>query len=140
MHFRKYRNKEKQPSSFQIQNKDLSKKLISSLLLENITEIQNIFSDTPDLVVRNFVIKQTNSHAALVYLSGLTNTKTINNHILSPLLFEADKEEKDFGVQVSVGDVKEKNMWQEIESEILQGNSVLFIDKENKASIFKTAS
>jgi spore germination protein len=136
--FQKYHNKKKQPSSFQIQNNDLSIKLISPLLLENIAEIQNIFSETPDLVVKNFVIKQTNSPAALVYLSGLTDTKTINNHILSPLLFEADKEEKDFEVQVSVGDVKEKKTWQEIESAILQGNSVLFIDKENKASIFDT--
>ncbi|MEH6994022.1 spore germination protein [Neobacillus drentensis] len=136
--FQKYHNKKKQPSSFQIQNNELSIKLISPLLLENIAEIQKIFSETPDLVVKNFVIKQTNSPAALVYLSGLTDTKTINNHILSPLLFEEDKEKEDFEVQVSVGDVKEKNTWQEIESAILQGNSVLFIDKENKASIFDT--
>ena len=136
--FRKYRVKKKHQSSFRIENNDFSKKIISSLLLENIAEIQNLFSETPDLVVKNFVIKQTNSPAALVYLSGLTDTKTINNHILSPLLFEADKEKKDFEVQVSVGDVKEKNTWQEIESAILQGNSVLFIDKENKASIFDT--
>ncbi|WHZ04103.1 spore germination protein [Neobacillus sp. YX16] len=136
--FQKYHNKKKQPSSFQIQDNEPPIKLISPVLLENIAEIQNIFSETPDLVVKNFVIKQTNSPAALVYLSGLTDTKTINNHILSPLLFEADKEEKDFEVRVSVGDVKEKNMWQEIENAILQGNSVLFIDKENKASIFDT--
>lgn len=136
--FRKYRGKKKQQSSVQIENIDLSKKPIDSLLLENIAEIQNIFSETPDLVIKNFVIKQTKSPAALVYLSGLTDTKTINNHVLSPLLFEADKEEKDFEVQVSVGNVKEKNTWKEIESAILQGNSVLFIDKKNKAFIFDT--
>lgn len=136
--FRKYHNKKKQHSSFQIQNNDISKKLISSLLLENIAEIQNIFSDTPDLVVKNIVIKQTKCPAALVYLSGLTDTKTINNHILSPLLFGAEKEEKDFEVQVSVGNVKEKNTWQEIENAILQGNSVLFMDNQNKAFIFDT--
>jgi spore germination protein len=136
--FRKYRNKKKQPISLKKKNIESSKKIISSLVLENIAEIQNIFSETPDLVVKNFVIKQTSSSAALIYLSGLTDTKTINNHILRPLLFEADKEEKDFEVHVSVGDVKEKNTWQEIENAILQGNSVLFIEGRNKSFIFDT--
>ncbi|WP_179602475.1 spore germination protein [Neobacillus driksii] len=136
--FRKYHNKKKQQSSFHIQNNDLSEKLISSQLLENIAEIQNIFSETPDLVVKNIVIKQTKCPAALVYLSGLTDTKTINNHVLNPLLFEVEKEQKDFDAQVSLGDVKENNTWQKIESAILAGNSVLFIDKRNKAFIFNT--
>jgi spore germination protein len=136
--FRNYHNKKKQQSSLQIQNNELSKKLISSLLLENIAEIQNIFRETPDLVVKNIVIKQTKCPAALVYLSGLTDTKTINNHVLTPLLFEADKEQKDFEVQISLGDVKENNTWQKIESAILAGNSVLFMDKRNKAFIFNT--
>jgi spore germination protein len=136
--FRKYRNKTKQPTSTQIQNDDPAKKLISPLLLENMAEIQKTFNVSPDLVVKNFVIKQTKCPAALVYLSGLTDTKTIHNHVLSPLLFEANKEEQDFEVQVSIGGVKEKNSWQEIENAILQGNSVLFIDKHNKVFIFDT--
>jgi spore germination protein len=139
MHFfRKYRNKQKQQSSFQMQNNDLTKKPISPLLLENIAEIQKSFSETPDLVVKNFIIKQTKCPAALVYLSGLTDTKTVNNHVLSPLLFEANKEEQDFDAQVSLGQVIEKSIWQEIENAILQGNSVLFIDQRNIAFIFDT--
>lgn len=136
--FRKYSNKKSKQSLFQIQNNDLAKELISPLLLENIAEIQKIFSETPDLIVKNFVIKQTKCQASLVYLSGLTDTKTIHNHVLSPLLFEANKEDKDFKIHVSIGGVKENNSWQDIESAILQGNSVLFIDKQNKASIFDT--
>lgn len=136
--FRKYRSKKKRQSPFHLQPEDLTKKLISSVLLENIAEIQDIFSETPDLVVKNFVIKQTKCPAALVYLSGLSDTKSINNHVLSPLLFEASKEENDFEVQVSIGHVTEKNTWQEIESAILQGNSVLFIEKQYKAFIFDT--
>ena len=92
--FRKYRNKKKQQTPFQIENNDITKNLISPLLLENMAEIQRIFSETPDLVVKNFVIKQTKSQASLVYLSGLSDTKTIHNHVLSPLLFEADRGER----------------------------------------------
>lgn len=136
--FRKYPNKKRQQSSFQIEKNDISKKLINSYLLENMAVIQNIFSETPDLVVKNFVIKQTKCPAALVYLSGLTDTKTIHNHVLSPLLFEANKEDKDFEIQVSIGGVKENNSWQDIENAILQGNSVLFIDKRNNAFIYDT--
>ncbi len=58
--------------------------------------------------------------------------------MLNPLLFKADKEDNDFDVKVSLGHIKETNTWQEIESAILQGNSVLFIDKRNKAYIFDT--
>ncbi|MEC1522358.1 spore germination protein [Neobacillus niacini] len=121
-----------------MQNNDLTEKVISPLLLENLAEIQKIFSETTDLIVKNFVIKQTKCPAALVYLSGLTDTKTVNNHVLRPLLFEANKEEQDFEVQVSLGLVKENSTWQEIENAILQGNSVLFIDQRHIAFIFDT--
>ncbi|WHY01620.1 spore germination protein [Neobacillus sp. DY30] len=136
--FRKYRNKKAQQSSFKIQHNNPAKERISPLLLENVAEIQKIFSDTPDLVVKKIVIKQTKCPAVLVYLSGLTDTKTIHNHVLSPLIFEANQEDQDFEVQVSLGQVKEKDTWQDIENAILQGNSVLFIDKRNKAFIYDT--
>ena len=85
--FRRY---SKKPSSSQQLNNNLHQNQISSELADNIAEIRSIFSDTPDLIVRNLVIKQTEARAALVYLSGVTDSKTIYSHVLNPLLFEGE--------------------------------------------------
>ena len=97
-----------------------------------------MFTDTPDLIVKQFVIKQTTSSAALVYLSGLTDKTAINNNVLNPLLFKADQDDNYFDIKVSLGLVKETNTWKKIESAILQGNSVLFVDGRFEAYIFDT--
>lgn len=110
--------------------------MISSVLMDNITEIQSIFTDTPDLVVRHFVIKQIQSQAALVYLSGITDSKTIYNHVLNPLLFEDGSAIN--GADVSIGHVKKTNQWLQIESAILNGECVLFVDTLTEAFIYET--
>ncbi|MCS0674518.1 spore germination protein [Cytobacillus firmus] len=114
--------------------------LISSDLMANIEEIKSIFCDTPDLVVRNFVITQSNRQAALVYLSGITDSQMINNHVLKPLLFENDKDNSETELKVSLGHIKETNKWQQIESAILNGECVLFVDKRTEAFIYYTSS
>ncbi|MBX9975144.1 spore germination protein [Cytobacillus firmus] len=134
---RKYK---KQRSSSQQHNHNIHQKLISSELMANIAEIQSIFCETPDLVVRNFVIKQSNRQAALVYLSGITDSQTIYNHVLKPLLFENAKDNSETDLRVSLGHIKETNAWQQIESAILSGECVLFVDKRTEAFIYFTSS
>ncbi|EKN69130.1 spore germination protein [Neobacillus bataviensis LMG 21833] len=125
--FQKYTREKKHQPLLQKQQKILSQKLISAELMENLAVIQDIFSDTPDLVIKNFLIKQTMNQASLVYLNGLSDKETINNDVLKPLLFEADLD-KDFDVKVSLGSIKESNIWSVLEDTILEGCSVLFID------------
>ncbi|WP_045522448.1 spore germination protein [Neobacillus niacini] len=136
--FRRYKKEKKNQLSIPKQQNMPSQNLISSEIVENIAEIQDIFSDTPDLVVKNFVIKQINRPATLVYLSGLTDKNAINNDVLKPLLFEVDKENADLEVKVALGQIKETNTWKNIEDAILQGNSVLFIDGRTVAYQFDT--
>ncbi|MGG3471024.1 spore germination protein [Neobacillus pocheonensis] len=132
--FRKYNREKKNKHTSQNQSSNiLRSQLLSSVLFENISEIQSIFSQAPDLVVKNFVIKQTQSQASLVYLSGLTDKAAIQNHVLNPLLFEANKKFKDFDVQVSLGRVEQVTTWGDIESAILEGTSILFIEGRTKA-------
>lgn len=107
-------------------------------LKDNIKEIQSIFCDTPDLIVRYLIIKQTQSQAALVYLSGITDSKTIFNHVLSPLLFENGNENKENDLKVSLGHIKETDTWSQIESAILNGECVLFVDERTEAYIYDT--
>ncbi|AST90144.1 MULTISPECIES: spore germination protein [Sutcliffiella] len=134
--FRKY--KKMQNSSQQTNNNSQTQKSISSELMDNVTEIKSIFSDTPDLVIRHIVIKQTDSKAALIYLSGITDSQTIYNHVLSPLLFEENKENNEADLKVSLGHIKEVTKWQEIETAILNGECVLFVDEYSEAFIFGT--
>ena len=44
--------------------------LISIHLLDNLTYLHDQFTNTPDLIVSQFTIKQTGELAALVYLDG----------------------------------------------------------------------
>jgi hypothetical protein len=59
---------------------------ISASLAQNITFLHSQFSQTPDLVVRHFVIKQSGDQAALVYLCGLIdkNAKSVNLTLTIP--------------------------------------------------------
>ncbi|AZV41480.1 spore germination protein [Peribacillus asahii] len=81
------------------------------------------------------MLKQTQSQAALVYLSGITDSTTIFNHVLNPLLFEDSKNNSESDLRVSLGHIKETNMWPQIENAILNGECVLFVDKRTEAYI-----
>lgn len=135
--FRRYNKK---PSSSEQLNPTLPQGLISSELTNNIAAIKAIFSDTPDLTVRNLVIKQIQSQAALIYLSGITDSKTVFIHVLNPLLFEDCKDHSEADLKVSLGQIKETNTWSQIESAILNGECVLFVDKRSEAFIYDTAN
>jgi spore germination protein len=133
--FRRYNKK---PRSSQQLNNIPHQGPISSELMDNIAEIRSIFGDTPDLIVRYLVIKQTQSQAALIYLSGITDSKTIFNHVLNPLLFEDGKNNRESDLKVSLGHIKETSTWPQIESAILNGECVLLVDKRTEAYIYDT--
>jgi spore germination protein len=111
---------------------------INSDLNNNIAKIKSMFSDTPDLIVRYLVIKQTHSQAALIYLNGITDTKAVNNHVLHPLIFEDGLDYRQADIRISLGHIEETKMWSKIESAILNGQCVLFVDKQSEAYIYDT--
>lgn len=136
--FKKYKKEIRRQNPAPIETSIPQKELISLKLLDNIAEIQTIFSKTPDLVVKNIVIKQTKVPASLVYLSELTDHSTLNDHVLKPLIFHFDAEPQDSVPQVSIGQMKEVNAWSQIKDGILQGKSVLFVDQSQVAIILDT--
>ncbi len=133
-----FRWNNKKPSSSQQLQQNLHQGKISSRLSDNIAEIHSIFSDAPDLIVRELIIKQSQSQAALVYLSGVTDSRTIFNHVLNPLIFEDGKGNSEEDIRVSLGHIQETNTWPQIENAILEGECVLFIDKQTDAYIYDT--
>ncbi|MEK8128812.1 spore germination protein [Paenibacillus filicis] len=106
---------------------------LSESLQQNLAELNRLFSLTPDLIIRQFTIKQSRDPAALVYLDGLTDKNAINNNVLRPLQYEEQSGEENGEFKVSVGQVQSLQTWQQIESCIFQGCSVLFIDGRMEA-------
>ena len=107
-------------NSLRVENQSLQMAPISSDLSDNISYLWTIFTLTPDLIIREFIIKQTGSHAALVYLDGLTDKNSINNNILLPLMYQTSIGEDGIPT-VAVGHASSASSWVEIEKAILQG-------------------
>ena len=130
----KYRDN---PKSFSIrdnthfQKKNIEDSLLGADLSKNIADIQNIFRQAPDLVIRRFQIKADGLEAALVYLSGLTDKELIQNHVLSPLMnsdFDTNTE-----LPIPLGQIKIINTLSQIENAIFGGDSVLLIHSRTTA-------
>ncbi|MFC5451028.1 spore germination protein [Paenibacillus aestuarii] len=111
---------------------------ISTSLVQNITYLHSQFSQTPDLVVRHFLIMQSGEQAALVYLSGLVDKNAINNNVLRPLQFEKGYSSALDNITVNIGEVQSLYTWPHVENAILQGSSVLFVNGRTEASALGT--
>ncbi|MGE6345844.1 spore germination protein [Bacillus mycoides] len=113
------------------QKQNIEGALLEANLSKNIAEIQNIFRQSPDLVIRRFQMTADGLEAALVYLSGLTDKELIQNHVLSPLMnsdFDTNTE-----LPIPLGQIKIINTWSQIENAILGGDSVLLIHSRTTA-------
>ncbi|MDF2714542.1 MAG: spore germination protein [Paenibacillus sp.] len=108
---------------------------VSEHMQENVYHMKFLFSQTPDLIMRQFVIKQTGDRATLVYLDGLVDKNSINNNVLRPLQYETGTGED---VTVTVGCVEALTDWPDIENAIFQGCSVLFVNGRKEALLFDT--
>ncbi|MBB6636153.1 spore germination protein [Cohnella thailandensis] len=95
-----------------------------------------LFTDTPDLNVRPLTIRATGRRAALVYLEGLTDKNSINNDILKPLL--QNVEDGCETTSVTVGRLNRMRRWIDIQSAVLQGSSILFVDGAADAQVHGT--
>ncbi|MFD1954508.1 spore germination protein [Paenibacillus thailandensis] len=109
---------------------------ITSSLEECLTAIGRMFTDTPDLIIRRLVIKQTGEQAAIVYLEDLTDRLALNQHVLAPLQLEAGNPNGDF--VTTVGYVKPHTEWNYIKQSIMLGDSVLFIEGRGEAYLLDT--
>lgn len=125
----------KSPIQQQIQQQP-QPNLISGNLSQNVLIIRDIFRDTPDLIVRHLIIKQTGQRAALVYLEGLTDKNSITNNVLDPLQLQTGSSTSD--LPVTVGSVTEITGINDIEHAILHGLSVLIINESTVAYSYDT--
>ncbi len=113
--------------STQDQADDVLNSTVSSSISTNLEQLSKLFSGIPELVIRNFPLKN-GQEAALVYMEGLVDKTVINTDVLRPLLFQEWNEQEFWKSSVSIGKIKKVEKWIEIEQAILHGKSILFID------------
>lgn len=102
---------------------------IASSLSINLQQLAILFSGIPELITRTFSLK-TGEEAALVYIDGLVDKTAINMDIIRPLLFQEWNEKDFWDSSVSIGQIKKIEKWSEIENALLNGKSILMIDKQ----------
>lgn len=102
---------------------------ISENLAINLNILKQLFSHTPDLVIRHIQLKTGNT-ALLVYLDGLIDKVAIENHVLHPLIHELNSI-NNIESSITIGKIETLTLWLDIEQSIFEGNSILFINEQS---------
>ncbi|MGZ4105886.1 MAG: spore germination protein [Tumebacillaceae bacterium] len=110
---------------------------INGDLTATLAQLLQLFTDAPDLVMREFQLHITGTRAVLVYLEGLTDHNAINNNVLKPLMHDATDVTR-VDLVVTVGNVRQTCDLSEVERAIFQGSSALFIEGKQTAELLNT--
>lgn len=128
---------------------DTSRKLKKDLE-ENIAIIDEYLSDCEDIITRKFYMDPNKKHKmALIYIDGLADTNLIQEEILKPLMVDSRKSELEYSVGINfykmvkqglitAGEIEEVDNFGEVILAILSGDTVLILNKFDKAIIVST--
>lgn len=116
-------------------------------LEDNLNAVRAEMGGSNDLVVREFLLAaQPPIKAALVFVDGLVSSKTVNDDVMKPLLYDAGREEPQRvtsleqvkNTMLAVGDVKECATLDEAVGGFLAGDTVLLAEGMDKGLIIST--
>lgn len=128
---------------------DASVKLLISLQ-ENIKILKSFLGISTDIVFREFAFgKDTKINSVLIFLDGMTDKNLINDVIIRPLMYETrfygiDEELQLGNIEIikksmlSIGEVNNTNLTNEVIDGILSGNTIFLIDGCSEALILNT--
>ena len=128
---------------------DKSKKLKKNIK-ENLDGVQSYLYDCDDIITRDFYMGESPKHQmSIIYIDGLTDKDTIQNDILKSLMLftrqftlEYSVGEKFFNMVkeglLTAGDLRETDNFGETILAILSGDTVLLLDKVDKALVIST--
>jgi spore germination protein KA len=120
--------------------------LLTASLSANLDHIKREFSDSPDLVIKEFRIELLKSEACLVYMNGLIKESEIEAKIITALTHDIQIEGRQtpqallelLSLKAPVSKIGFKNEVSEIRDSILAGDTVLLSNGLAKALIFDT--
>ncbi|MCY9663891.1 spore germination protein [Paenibacillus alginolyticus] len=110
---------------------------ISGSLENNLQTLSTMFSHAPDLVTRRFQLRS-GENAVIIYLEGLIDKSAINNNILKPLMYEINSVNDIWNSSTTIAKTEIVILWSRIEETIFQGQSVLFIDGQERSLVLCT--
>ncbi|MGO4546222.1 spore germination protein [Paenibacillus sp. 2TAB23] len=131
--------KNQNSSNNNLSDKDESSPLVNSSIASNISYLQTLFQDCPDVIYKSYLVESKRIY--LIYLNGFVNDESIPLEVIKKLL------SKDFIEQCTQSHIEERlytspinetEEMNEVVSEVLNGHSVVLVDDINKALIFKT--
>ncbi len=118
-------------------------KTIKSSLSDNLALLKQKTGKSPDIIIRSLKIgNQPKVKAAVVYVSGIVDTQTINEFLIEVLINYKEKPGNEAGQEliekiaeevVSVGSIKTETEWSSLFESLLSGNALIFIDGAAKA-------
>jgi spore germination protein KA len=123
----------------------------SSRLKKNLEEIEHKLGNSTDLIIRKFNVGKIDGlKGALVYVNGLVDIQVVHEQVLKPLIYATDVEDifckglinstsKDLEeLGVLVGDVKEERCLNKALDNILEGQTLVILDKVSSGLIVDT--
>jgi len=130
--FQVFKKRKQKPLSMQQQlvgeQTELKEQSISSDLEENFQTLKKLFHipKNNDVKVRELYIEGLNKKACLLFISTISDVKSIEENILKPLL--TNKSGKEIKEIVSIQAVTEIHLFKDAVKNLNQGNTVLLID------------
>ncbi len=127
-----------------------SQKAICASLDENLKEIKNQLGDSDDIVIREILIDYGRDvRGALVFVDGLVDSKTINNNMIRPLMYDsacrAGGDAARSGLfshiknaMLTIGELSETTLLNDALAGVLSGDTLLLIDRIPVALVLNT--
>ncbi|GAA0315391.1 spore germination protein [Bacillus carboniphilus] len=114
------------------QDIDLKDKRIQKNYEANLTVLKQIYNvpTNVDVKFRDIHLKGSNKKACLIFIASITDTKTIEMHVLHPLLTHSFQDTKVDEI-ISAQNIQSVNTIRDILTDLNKGNAVLLIEGEN---------
>ncbi|KAA6460469.1 spore germination protein [Bacillus thuringiensis] len=118
-------------------NIGLNEAIETNLLQDQKCKMKQIFDESPDLIEQSLRLK-TKKNALLYYFEGLTDGITLKNNVVTPLLQEVVEDIHVFNGHIIAAYTKKVCTWTDVVNQLLEGNSILFIDGQAEALSINT--
>ncbi|WP_459501599.1 spore germination protein [Bacillus sp. C1] len=101
------------------------------------TKMKQIFDQSVDLIEHPLILK-TKTNVLLYYFEGLTDGISLKDNVITPLLQHVHEDIQVFESHIIASYIKKVFTWDEVVDGLLEGQSVLFMEGEQRALIVNT--
>ncbi|MBW8350697.1 spore germination protein [Bacillus sp. IITD106] len=139
------KNKQSQQEKTKL-NIEMKQGLYTSLK-DNLEMIQKKTGNSPDITIRTLKIDvESQTEIAIVYVEGIVDEDSINEFIVEPIMENQERYDGSpqhildllVGHGITLGGLNIASTWEDLFQSLMDGNTLLIIDGENKALVAST--